>query len=114
MRNPGERKSTWLTFPLPGKPADVYLLHKLREGKVDLHFSKMSGRLSELKARFGAYLVPGMQIYSAGKSGTIHLSVPPLAPTESFDEQKEAAYQGAVAVLRMLRLYESGINNATK
>lgn len=111
LLKPVKRTSTWTSIPLPGKPDKVSLIHKMGEGKMDLQFSDMSLRLDELSSR---YIEPlrnnkNVLVVIAGNSGVLRLEVPPLDVYKPFEEQQEAAYQGMVAALRLIRIYENVI-----
>lgn len=105
---PTQRTSTWTSIPLPGKAEKATLVHKMGEGKMDLQFNDMALRLDELSQRFAAYLGNGVKVVAAGKSGVLRLEVPPLNVYEPFEDQLDAAYQGLVAALRLIRIYENG------
>jgi|GEM_PF-4187067 len=108
----GNRVSTWLTYKLP-KNASANLMHKTEEGYVDLHYAGMGDKLEELRKRFNEFELSGRKIkdLQTGKSGTLRINVPKLNPLESFELQKEEAYQGMVAALRLTYLYEAETKN---
>lgn len=83
-------------------PRGVSLVHKLGKGYVDLQFSGMGKRLSELRSKFGDYVEPGMEFKQATKSGAIRLDVPKLHTGFDFPPQEDNARQGLAAAQRLL------------
>jgi len=88
---------------------EVKLIHKLSHGNMDLQFSGMGGRLSELKAKFISKLDPDMLITRAGKSGVLRIKVPVLDITMDFQVQEENARKGIVCAQRLLNWYKTAI-----
>ena len=88
---------------------EVKLIHKLSHGNMDLQFSGMGGRLSELKAKFISKLDPDMLITRAGKSGVLRIKVPVLDITMDFQVQEENARKGIVCAQWLLNWYKTAI-----
>ena len=89
MKRPSGRPaaSSWVYFR-PGKmPRGTYLIHKMSVGLIDIQFSGMADRLSELRERFGPSPEADRRITRAGKSGVVRIDVPKLRPTQDAEKQ---------------------------
>ena len=68
---------------------NVYLDHKLREGRIDLTFNKSADRISELKQVaewLRSHDMNNVQAKVISKSASLQIAVPKLDITKSFDE----------------------------
>jgi hypothetical protein len=93
---------------LPKRREIVHKLNRCLYGPhdfVDLQFSGMGNRLSELQARFGSHLEPDMAIVQASKSGAVRIQVPRLDWTLEFSKQAGQARVGILAAKRLLAWY---------
>ena len=99
MPEPGDKPASagFITFQPYELPQHVTLLHKLRQGNVDLQFRGMGKKLDELQDSFGHSLEVGMRIARANKSGSVRLLVPSLDTTASLKSQEESVRKGIEA-----------------
>ena len=95
-------RAGFIKFDPVSLPRGVSLVHKLGKGYVDLQFSGMGKRLSELRSKFGDYVEPGMQFKQATKSGAIRVNVPKLHTASAFPPQEDNTRQGLAAAERLL------------
>ena len=71
---------------------NVYIHHKIKNGKVDLTFNNAATRMAELTQVvewLRNHNINGIRAVVAGKSGVIHANVPPLDMTIPFDDNSE-------------------------
>ncbi len=69
--------------------SEAYLLHKIQEGKVDLTFSNASSRMNEVESVADWLRRHGLSDARAqrtGKAGAIHIDVPKLDMSTSFEQ----------------------------
>lgn len=70
---------------------NVYLLHKIQEGKVDLTFTNASTRMNDVE-RLSEWLrrhnISDVRATITGKAGTIHIDVPKLDMSIPFEQNK--------------------------
>lgn len=103
MREPGQKPASagFVHFRPPRFPKNVGVVHKLRQGFVDLQFAGMGERVAELMVRYNGRLGEGMEVVRASKSGAVRLEVPRLRTTEPFSEQEADAQRGVLAAKRL-------------
>ena len=94
--------STWIYFAPDGLPSNVWLIHKLPRGSVELTIGGAGYRLGKSRMMLQAVLELGMTIDRAGKSISVRLNVPALNIAQDMNEQRDAAIAGMAAAKRLL------------
>ena len=104
MEQPGNKPAgaKFIYFRKNDLPKGVDLVHKLGQGVVDLQFSGMGNRISELKERYGKLLLPSMHITGANKSGVIRHVVPIISVANNFEVQMGHIQTGITTASNML------------
>jgi hypothetical protein len=93
MPKPPDRPSgsTFIYFRPEALRPGVTLVHKVRDGRVDLQFAGQADRLPELHARWHGRLHPSMQFEQAGNSAAVRIVVPPAKSTPKFSPMTSTA-----------------------
>lgn len=106
MKEPGSKPAdaTWIEFHPFDFPKGFWIVHKLKEGTIDLQTPVKADRLQDLALACKPWLKEGMQVVKTGKSCSIRLAVPKLDPAADFAEQKQAAFAGMEAAAQMASL----------
>jgi len=82
--------STWIMFHPESLPKNVSLVHQLTYGWVKVFFNGQAESFDSLREKYGSILPDDASIKIAGKSVSISMVVPKIAPlTIPFSEQKE-------------------------
>ena len=106
MKEPGPKPAdaTWIEFHPFAFPKGFWIVHKLKEGTVDLQTPVKADRLPDLALACKPWLKEGMQVVKTGKSSSIRMAVQKLDPAGDFAEQKQAAFAGMEAAAQMASL----------
>ena len=97
--------SHFIVFKPAGLPADVSLLHKVAFGHVDLQFSGMGDKLTEMERLYRSSLEPSMRIEKAVKSAVIRIRVEPLYMTTPFADAEPSIRKAIQAAEQLLGWY---------
>jgi hypothetical protein len=113
MKEPGGRPagSTHIFFRPDRFPKHLWLVHKFRQGFVDLEFSGWGDRAAELRKRLGERIPPEGSIVTISKSAALRWPVSEIVPADSREQhvQVREALQAAAALLSWYRRHESEI-----
>ena len=109
VQKPGERAAgnTWMYFKPTGYPPDVQLVHQA-SGSVKLFFDAQVDSLEDIRLRMAAALGSGAKPEAAGKSVSVTISVPPLAPQSGdFEKDRQAAEEAFSALVSLDAAYRA-------
>jgi hypothetical protein len=106
MKEPGGRPagSTHIFFQPDQFPVDLWLVHKFRQGFVDIELSHWGERLAELREAIGDVIPPETTVVRISKSAAIRWPVPVLEPLRG-EEQKPMALEALSAACALLQWY---------
>jgi hypothetical protein len=96
--------SDWPQFRNAGMGGGVYIIHKWREGFVDLTIPGAGDAVDQIRAQNQAALVSDMEVVRTSKSASIRLTVPPLDRFGDFERQRAKVREGLGAAARLLAL----------
>lgn len=105
MQDPGPRRGGFMYFHPTPLPSSIYLVHKLRFGKVDLQFYGLGKNTAELHRVIGHKLRGTYSLMRAGESAVIRIEVPALKTKDSFSKQASEVRKGLAALLELYRWY---------
>jgi hypothetical protein len=96
MRNPGTKPAgaAFVWFSCSDLPGDLKICHKLWRGCVDLQFSGLGNRVTQLRIALADMIEPGMEVAPATGSAAVRLAVPPLKTGLPFAGQEEGVRDG--------------------
>lgn len=97
--------SSFVYFRPTALPSNVSLYHKVAFGNVDLQFSNMGDRLSEIRAKYGSKLDSTMAIEKAAKSAVIRIKVPGIEMTDDLDLLEGKITEGIRSAQFLLEWY---------
>ncbi|MDI4634717.1 hypothetical protein J7U46_16775 [Pelomonas sp. V22] len=115
VREPGERAAgnTWMYFRPAGFPNDVQLVHQTTSGFAKLFFDGQADRFDDIQQRVKPHLSPIMRLEPAGKSVSVSIAVPALAPsTGSFGADAAGAEKALVALRELEGAYRRAFVDA--
>ena len=96
---PGD--SYFVYFAPPQFPKKMWLIHKMRQGCVDLNLGQGWPGQEELEATFGHLLVDGLSVERTGKTFSIRTRVPAVDHVGNFELQVLAVREALKAADRL-------------
>ncbi len=104
MPRPGGKVSgsSWIYFAPSGLPPDVWLVHKLNHGCVDLTFGGRGQQLGDLRILLNPVLESGMLLERTGKSSSVRILVPLVNIAREVSSQRVGVSAGLAAAARLL------------
>lgn len=104
MAEPGPKPagSTWIYFMPGGLPREVWLLHKVTAGAVELTLGGLGDRVGEVRALLLPVLEADMRVERTGKSTSVRLAVSPMEMTRPLSDQAMGARAAFAAASRLL------------
>jgi len=94
--------SDWPRLRARGARGNWQVVHKLRQGYVDLEIPAKGERVEEIRERNVSVLDPDMIVEQTGKSASIRVAVPSIDRLGAFDAQIQAVRAGLRAAQRLL------------
>lgn len=92
----------FIYFKPPEFPRNICIVHKLIFGNLDIQFHGYGNHLNDLREKYRKFMLPGMRIEKAHKSGVIRVKVPVVDPGKEFELQKQKVKE---ALLKAKDLY---------
>jgi hypothetical protein len=105
MQDPGPRRGGFIYFHPTPLPNSVYLVHKLRFGKVDLQFYGLGKNAAELHRVVASKLPGNYSLMRAGASAVIRIVVPALKTKDGLSEQTSEVRKCLAALIELYRWY---------
>jgi hypothetical protein len=96
--------SDWPRLRTRGARGSPQVVHKLRQGYVDLELPSKGERVQDIREKNVSVLDPDMIVEQTGKSASIRVSVPSIDRLGTFDNQIEAVRAGLRAAQRLLEV----------
>src|SRR5271165_2632991 len=84
----------FLYFHPENLPRYLKLMHRIRQGYVDLQFCGMAESSDELRLAFSRVLPPDFHVRQVAASAAIGIKVKPLIREQPFDPQRDSAEEG--------------------
>ena len=103
MKKPGNvpSKSGWIHYRPLGLDKRFTLRHKLQAGRVDLEMPRCGHLLDHITSDNQPLIAPDIQVIQANKAAALSIAIPEIDKTAEFEDQIEAARQGAKAAIRL-------------
>ena len=79
--------NSWIRFNPKTLPANITIIHKGRQGYVDLQFSGQN--IKDFSAKYKKFLVDQMSIHLTGKSVSVRIITPKIPDIEQIEEPEK-------------------------
>ena len=103
LRTKRESNGYWAQYAT--NLGNAYIHHKIQEGKVDLTFSNAATRMNDIETMASwlrSHNMPNVRAEVAGKAGVLHIDVPVLNMTISFEENNQSDIEECFKAIKSL------------